>query len=356
MAEQPLRIGIVGAGGIVRQRHMPGLAPISGVEVVAVANRRRGSAEAFAAEFGVAQVYDDWKALVADPDIDVVWIGTTPYMHARISVAALEAGKHVFCQARMARNVVEARTMVAAAHRRPDLTAVLCPPPLGMAGEVTMHRLLGTKRFVGSVRQVRLSVLDGSLAGGSDELHWRQDFDVSGYNTLTVGIYAEVLQRWVGRARSLQAHTGLHVRTRRDPSTGEYVPVQVPDSVSVVGELASGADFVYQWSGVANFAPPSELWIFGDQGTLVYTFGAPSADGADAIRGAKSEDGELAPIEIPDSERGSWQVEADFIRAIREGGAAGLAPDFDRGLDYMEFLEAAMRSARDGVRVGLPLN
>ena len=356
MAEQPLRIGIVGAGGIVRSRHMPGLAPISGVEVVAVANRRRDSADAFAAEFGVAKVYDDWKALVADPDIDIVWIGTTPYMHARISVAALEAGKHVFCQARMARNVAEARMMAAAAHRRPDLTAALCPPPMGMAGEVTMHRLLGTERYVGTVRQVRLAVLDGSLAGGSDDLHWRQDFDVSGYNTLTVGIYAEVLQRWVGRARNLSAHTGLYVRTRRDPATGEYVPVQVPDSLSVVGELASGADFVYQWSGVANFAPAAELWIFGDRGTLVYTFGSPSDNKDDAIRGARNGDGNLAPIEIPDSERGSWQVEADFIRAIREGGPAGLDPDFDRGLDYMEFLEAAMRSARDGVRVGLPLD
>ena len=58
---------------------------------------------------------------------------------------------------------------------------------------------------------------------------------------------------------------------------------------------------------------------------------------------------------IPDHERGGWQVEADFIRAVREGGDTGLSPDFTRGEHYMEFLEALTHSARHGERVYLPL-
>ncbi|MBM4438305.1 MAG: Gfo/Idh/MocA family oxidoreductase [Actinobacteria bacterium] len=350
MTERVLRIGVIGGGAIVRQRHMPGLQAIPGVEVAAVCNRHRASAEKFAADYQIRTIYDDWRELIADSTLDVVWIGTTPYMHAPLAIAALEAGRHVFTQARMARNLAEARAMVAAAARHPDKVAAICPPPVGMAGDLTMRRLLRRERFAGTVRQVRLSVLAGSLAGAGDALHWRQDFDISGINTLTVGIYAEVLHRWVGAAASLQARTDTYVRVRRHPESGEYVEVRVPDSVSVVGQLAQGADFVYQWSGVAHLGPPNELWVFGDAGTLTYNFGS------DTIRGAKATDAELREIAIPAQERGSWQVEADYIRAVRQGGATGLAPSFAEGLKYMEFLEALMCSAREGRAVALPLD
>ena len=222
MPSDVVRIGIVGAGGIVRQRHMPGLRAIPGVEVVSVCNRRRESAEAFAAEFGIPRVCDNWRDVVDDPQVDVVWIGTTPYMHARISIAALDAGKHVFCQARMARNLAEARAMVAAADRHPELVAAICPPPFGIAGEVTMRRLLRQERVVGTAQQVRLSMLAASLTTpASPSFHWRQDIEQSGNNVLSVGIYAEVMHRWVGRAVELQARTDLYTRQRRDPATGE---------------------------------------------------------------------------------------------------------------------------------------
>ena len=211
MPSDVVRIGIVGAGGIVRQRHMPGLQELPGVEFVSVCNRRRDSAEAFAEEYGIPRVVDHWRQVVDDPRVDVVWIGTTPYMHARISIAALDAGKHVFCQARMARNLAEARAMVAAADRHPELVVAICPPPFGMVGEVTMRRLLRQERVVGDVQQVRLTMLAASLTAGEPELHWRQDIEQSGNNVLTVGIYAEVMHRWVGRAVELQGpHRFVH--------------------------------------------------------------------------------------------------------------------------------------------------
>jgi predicted dehydrogenase len=348
MSDQVLRIGIVGGGSVVRSRHMLRLQAIPNVEVVAVCNRRRASAERFAADYGVGAVYDHWTQVVADPEIDIVWIGATPYLHARVSVAALDAHKHVFCQARMARNLAEARAMVAAADRHPDRVAAVCP--LARLGDATMRRLLRREWFVGTVRQVRLNALLGGQATPGPELHWRQDFEVSGHNALSVGMHAEVLHRWVGLAASLQARTDTHTRLRRDPETGECVEVRVPDSVSVIGRLVSGADFVYQWSGVADLGPPAELWVFGDEGTLVYDFQD------EVIRGAKLGDGALEAIPIPEHERLVAEVEDDFVRAIRQGGDTGLAPDFGTAMQYVEFLEAVMRSARAGRRVTLPLD
>ena len=350
MSNSSLGIGIVGAGDIVRTRHMPNLAEVDDIAVVAVTNRRRETAEAFASDYDVPNVLDNWRDVVEHPDVGVIWVGATPYMHARVSVAALDAGKHVFCQARMARNLSEARAMLDAAERNPGLVAAVCPPGVGVTGDRTMRRLLGVDRFVGRLRQVRMSSF-GDTAVVNDDLHWRHDFDVSGYNVMNVGIMVEALQRWVGPERDVQAMTRVHIKERRNPGTNAFEPVRVPDSFTAMGELVSGADYVYQWSGLAHHEPATELWLYGDGGTLVYDFDH------DTIAGAAADEDELTPIEIPADEHYEPNVEADFIRAIRSGSHdTGLAPSFARAFKYMEFMEAATRSARDGRRVSLPLD
>src|SRR5437763_1337595 len=95
-----LRIGIIGAGGIVKQRHLPAFKRRSDLEIVAVSNSTYESAEKFCQEnVPTAVPIANWPDLVALPDIDIIWIGTPPYMHSAVTVSALEAGKHVFCQA-----------------------------------------------------------------------------------------------------------------------------------------------------------------------------------------------------------------------------------------------------------------
>src|SRR5207248_10840503 len=108
MANAPLRVGLIGAGGNTRRRHIPGLRAIAGVELVAVCNRRPGSTAAVASEYGIPRTFAHWHELVADPQVDAVVIGTWPYLHAPITLAALEAGKHVLTEARMALNAAEA--------------------------------------------------------------------------------------------------------------------------------------------------------------------------------------------------------------------------------------------------------
>src|SRR5947209_20369058 len=116
-----LRIGIVGAGNIVRTRHLPALKKKPDVEIVAVSNSIYESSEKFCREYSLSALpIRDWAELVATPDIDIVWIGTTPYMHSAVTISALEAGKHVFCQARMSIGLADGDEMVAAPKGHPE--------------------------------------------------------------------------------------------------------------------------------------------------------------------------------------------------------------------------------------------
>ena len=89
VTERTIRVGFVGAGKNTRSRHIPGFLKLPGVELVAVANRSRESGERVAREFGIARVEADWRDLVRAGDVDAVCIGTWPYMHSVMSIAAL---------------------------------------------------------------------------------------------------------------------------------------------------------------------------------------------------------------------------------------------------------------------------
>ena len=142
MAIKTLRMGLVGAGANMRARHIPGLRALPGVEIVSVCNRRPSSTAATAREFGIRRTFAHWQDLVADPDIDAVVIGTWPYLHCPITLAALEAGKHVLTEARMALNAAEAHRMLAASRRYPRLVTQVVPSPYGLKGQRVMEELI----------------------------------------------------------------------------------------------------------------------------------------------------------------------------------------------------------------------
>src|SRR6516162_1521362 len=193
-----LRIGIVGAGNIVRTRHLPALKKNPDVEIVAVSNSTYESSENFCrAQSLSALPMRDWAELVASPDIDIVWIGTTPYMHSAVTISALEAGKHVFCQARMSMDKAEAEEMLAASKKYPELVTMLCPPPYGMRGDLLMKKLL-VDNLIGRPHDVRFKAFTANYINPEAPAHWRQKIEISGLNVLTLGIYIEVLHRWLG--------------------------------------------------------------------------------------------------------------------------------------------------------------
>ena len=125
-----LQIGIVGAGSNTRNRHIPGFQSIDGVEVVVLANRTRESSQRVADSFGIRRIAEKWEDVVSDPGVDAVCIGTWPNLHAAATIAALENGKHVLTEARMARNLEEAEQMLAASRAHPDLVAQIVPAPM----------------------------------------------------------------------------------------------------------------------------------------------------------------------------------------------------------------------------------
>ena len=346
MAAQPVRIGIVGAGGIVRQRHIPGLRRVPGAEIVAVANSTPESTRRAAEEFGIPRTFDRWQDLVQWDGIDAVVIGTQPYMHREITVAALDAGKHVFCQARMAMDAKDALAMLARAERS-DRTTMLCPPPHFMRGDRVMRRLIG-EGYLGDLYHLNVRMYSATYTNPDAPLHWRQIGSISGFNTLDVGMMTEVTQRWVGGARRVVARTFTATSERRDQQ-GQARPVDRPDAVTAAADLERGGLGSFLWSGLARHAGQNFIELYGSAGTLKYEYQA------DRILGAKADDQELREIPIhPDEER-HWTVEADFMAAIRSGNRSP-EPSFADGVRYMEFTEAIFRSAETGCAVELPLS
>ena len=339
-SSKKLRIGIVGAGGIVKQRHLPGLQALPNVEIAAVCNSSTDSAHAVAKQFGIPEVFADWAEMLDRRDIDIIWIGTPPVLHAPITISALEAGKHVFCQARMAMNLREGREMLAAALARPNLVTMLCPPPHGMKGGAFFQKLL-RDGYIGELWHFSLLADRDTFSNPLAPPHWRQRTELNGINCLTLGIYAEVLQRWLGTPRRLHAQMKVSV-----PKREGYI-VHVPDVVQVIGQWPNGVAASLEWSGVAQFPPDETLTLFGRDGTLVYNFIT------DEILGARRGDKKLAPLEIPAEYVTDWTVEKDFIDAVVSGGSP--EPSFETGVQYLEFTEAVNLSARGGHAVELPL-
>jgi predicted dehydrogenase len=343
MVDQPIRVGFVGAGANTRKHHIPKLKAQAGVELVAVANRSKESGERVAREFGIARVEDDWRRVVGAADIDAICIGTWPNMHRELTVAALGAGKHVLCEARMAMNAAEGRQMLEASRKAPHLVAQLVPAPHTLEVDRALRRLLA-EGYAGQVHAVEVQATQQArFADLGDTLHWRQDVRLSGNNVLNMGIWYEAMMRWLGPARRVMAVTRIAVPRRRD-ETGAWHEVRVPDHVDILVTFASGAVGHLRFSALTALAPAPEAWIYGSEGTLRIE---PEVK---RLSGGRRGDSRLAEIPIPPAERIGWRVEEEFVNAIR-GRERVTHTSFEDGVRYMEFTDAVARSAATGQAV-----
>jgi predicted dehydrogenase len=338
---------MIGAGNNTRVRHIPGFQSIEGVELVSVCNRSQTSSHRVAEQFGIPKIYDDWRELLADKDINTVVIGTWPYMHRELTCAALDAGKHVMCEARMAMNVAEARAMLKKSQEHPDLVAQIVPSPLTFRVDGTIQELLANG-YIGDLYAIKVSGTTPGFATHGGPLHWRHRQEFSGFNILNMGIWYEAAMRWVGPATRVFARTRVYVKQRRDEATGNLGTADVPDYVEILADLANGAVATYEFSAVSGLAPGAGAWIFGSQGTLYFEHASLKLFGGQA--GATA----LQEIAIPPEKAGKWRVEEEFANAIR-GQEKIRFTDFATGVQYMEFTEAVYRSATSGQAVLLPL-
>src|SRR4051812_19818023 len=327
-----LSIGIVGAGAIVRDRHLPGLKKHPEVEIVAVSNSTYESAEKFCQENAPhATPMANWADLLAIQDLDIVWIGTPPYMHSAVTVSALEAGKHVFCQARMANDLTEAREMLTTSKKFPELVTMLCPPPFGLRGDLLVKKLLA-ENYLGHPHHIRLQCFTGAYLNPEAPAHWRQRIEISGLNVLALGIYVEVLQRWFGEI------TGVFARGKILHAIRQGYEVIVPDLLTVLCRFANGAEGVLEFSGINALPSGDRLEVYGDLGTMTYDFGT------DVINAGRAGDRAVHEIEITPELEGGWNVEDDFISAVKSKGRARPHPNFEDGVAYMRVVQAVADS------------
>jgi predicted dehydrogenase len=110
-----LRWGLVGAGDIAEKRVAPALVAAKRSALVGVSRRQPQLAEAFAQRFGARRWHADWRDLVRDDEIDAVYVAAPVHLHAPITIAAAEAGKHVLCEKPMALSVDECDRMIRSA-------------------------------------------------------------------------------------------------------------------------------------------------------------------------------------------------------------------------------------------------
>lgn len=354
MADSTINVGVIGAGANTRLRHIPGLQAQEDVEVVGVVNRSVESSQRVADEFGIGKVYDDWVELLEDEEIEAVCIGTWPYMHSSLTVAALEAEKHVLVEARMAMNSDEAADMLDASMNAPHLIAQIVPAPHTLEIDQTLVEMI-SEGYIGDLINVRLQVANGSNFPNPDlPLHWRHNRDLSGNNIMTMGIWYEALMRWFGPATTVQASGQTVVKHRLDDD-GRRRSTSIPDHVDILCGMECGGTLNMTVSMVSAFARELDLWIHGTDGVIrvestAFTDpGKPSFRLSGATRGAS----ELAEIEVAEEKRGAWRVEEEFINAIR-----GLEPvthtDFTTGVKYMQFTDAVSQSVITGEMIRLP--
>ena len=343
MTQDTIRVGIIGAGKNTCDRHIPGLQAIEGVEIVAVCNRSQASGERVAKQFGIERVCTNWQDIVQSPDVDAVVIGTWPYMHCPVTVAVLEANKHVMCEARMAMNASEAHRMYDTLRSRPGLVAQIVPSPFSLRVDRTIQRLI-RDGWLGDVLVVDIHA-GGAFIDEDDTMHWRHDMDLSGLNVMTMGIWYEAMLRWVGEATSVVAK-GKTFKPMRNDEQGRLRGLRIPDHIDIIADLACGGQAHIQVSSVTGFGEPPSATIYGSEGTLHFS--------GDILTGGRRGDDGLSEIEVPSDEAGGWRVEDEFIAAIR-GQEEITHTDFLTGVKYMEFTEAVYRSRQSGAAVGLPL-
>jgi len=335
-----IRIGVIGAGTNTKLKHIPGLQAIEGVSVDVVCNRSEASSRKAADDFGIGRIASSWQEVIADDSIDAICIGTWPYLHAPITIAALEVGKHVLTEARMAMNAKEAEEMLNASLSRPDLVAQIVPSPFTLKWDLTIRKILESGEL-GSLREISVIKTLPMNANEQEPMNWRQNIEYSGNNTMMLGIYYEVVQRWIQKNPSrVWSHGRIFTKNRDNAEVGGPSEVEIPESLTFVADYEDGLQLTGIMSGIELGSGRDEYAISGAKGTIRLDLKTGKL-----YRSLLGEEEQI--VEPRKEDVADWNVVADFIASIREGTAVSLT-NFTDGLNYMKFTDAARTSFNAG--------
>jgi len=361
-----IRVGIVGAtvtvggSGWGANAHVPALQSLPDYELKAVCTAHAETAKASAEKFGAPLYFDDIEAMAAHPEIDLIAVSVRVPWHHDLVMAALRAGKAVFCEWPLGANLGEARRMADYARERNLRTAVGLQ---GRSDPTLMYaRDLVRQGYIGEVLAANLSVIGQAVIDRGPGRIW-QGVRANGANTLTIsgGHAIDALCYVLGEFREVQARLATRIKQWRNADTGEMMDVDSPDVVSVAGVLESGAEVAFQVAAVPSNPSGNRMEIYGREGTLVINAGSHNI-GPNHLYGAQGREplAEMPPPEkynvVPEGTPAGppLNVGQAYVRmydAWQKGEA--FDPDFDLAVRRHELIDAIERSAEQGRAIAL---
>jgi predicted dehydrogenase len=341
---------------------------VPGVRLVALAEMPEAKAVEMAAQFGFARATSDWRDLVADPGVQVVSITTPNGLHREIAVAALAAGKHVWCEKPMALTLEDAKAMEAAARQAGRKTQ------LGynyISNPAFMHacRLVAGGE-IGRVVHVRGWVDEDYQADPALPWSWRAKLKDAGLGALgDIGCHLiSLLTGLVGPIESVVGEIETIHKTRPLPDGSGEAAVENEDAASALLTFASGVKGVMTASRSA-WGRKSRLGfeVHGTTGMVMFDQERMNELHLFRNRGDRATQGFATILTSPDHppygafcpapghQLGFNDMKvielAGFLRAIRDDTRPGV--DFTAGLEIEKAIHAIARSAREGRRVRL---
>ena len=316
----PLRWGIVGLGNIAHQ-FMEDLRLVEKAQAVAVASRTVKKAAEFAGRYGVKKYYANYHKLFEDPEVDIVYIATPHDSHAGLSIAAMDAGKHVLCEKPLAVNRQQVESMVEAARQN----------------NVFLMEALWSK-FNPTIRECLHLVENGAIGSvnyvNADFTFYRQDKDSSrmlnmqlaGGSLLDMGVYPVFLAYTIfGKPEQILATARFH-------STG--------------ADIQTSAILKFQ-NGIANvmsgFASQSDMKakIYGTKGSIIIDPYWHEAQGYTLIMN----EGKAERQVLPTKGKGfTYEIE-ECIRCIEQNQIESKAWSHQHSLGLIKILDEIRRQS-----------
>ena len=366
MSGSTLGVGIIGvspARGWAATAHIPALDALPNYEIRALSASSAETAHAAGEAFGVSAVFSDHEQMVTQPDIDVVAVTVKVPHHRRLVAAALAAGKAVYCEWPLGRDVDDARAMATLAAEQAVRTIVGIQAR--QAPAIEFVRQLLADGYVGEVLSTTMVGLSipGDVVGRANAYMLDK---TNGANLLTiaVGHSLDTLNHVLGEFAELSAVSDLRRPRITIEESGEQILKTAADQIAVIGTLTSGATAsIHVREAVAGGT--RFLWeINGTDGTLRLTADA-AVPGIFPLTVAGAHGGnEPAPLATPAGLTQKWpaltalegtpaynvgRTYAAFAADIDNG--THTAPDFADAVRRHELIAAIERSAASGERM-----
>jgi predicted dehydrogenase len=296
-----VRLGLIGAsvsGTWSARSHLPAVRASADVELTAVCTTRADSAEAARRVWGARLAFDDWRLMIASPEIDAVAVVVRVPSHYAPAKAALEAGKYVYCEWPLGRTTAEAEELAALAQSNRLVTAIGLQARVNPA--VTYMKELVEAGYVGEVMAVHVSLMREGVLSRPSHRTWQRDAEL-GANTLTIatGHTVDAMRFVAGDFARLSAVVATQAKQWLDTGANTWLDVTSPDNVLVSGRLANGAVASVHVGAVPFAGSGYRMEIYGRDGTLVAAGEDSPQLGEVALHGAKGGD-TLAPIPVPE--------------------------------------------------------